>query len=118
MIIKWSFLGRNSCECQASKHKLIGNCLKCGRIVCEQEGSGPCFFCGNLVCARDERQAIISGTRDGKKLEQELLSRKFREHESGNLSSTTNQSPQASLNDIAVAVAFKDKLIEFDRTRF
>jgi hypothetical protein len=43
------FLGRNSCECQASKHKLIGNCLKCGRIVCEQEGSGPCFFCGNLV---------------------------------------------------------------------
>lgn len=43
------FLGRNSCECQASKHKLIGNCMKCGRIVCEQEGSGPCFFCGNLV---------------------------------------------------------------------
>ena len=41
--------GRNTCECQAAKHKLIGNCLKCGRIVCEQEGSGPCFFCGNLV---------------------------------------------------------------------
>jgi hypothetical protein len=46
--LHWS-LGRNSCECQASKHKLIGNCVKCGRIVCEQEGSGPCFFCGNLV---------------------------------------------------------------------
>jgi hypothetical protein len=41
--------GRNSCECQASKHKLVGNCLKCGRIVCEQEGSGPCLFCRNLV---------------------------------------------------------------------
>lgn len=43
------FLGRSTCECQAAKHKLIGNCLKCGRIVCDQEGSGPCFFCGTLV---------------------------------------------------------------------
>jgi hypothetical protein len=108
--------GRNSCECQASKHKLIGNCLKCGRIVCEQEGSGPCFFCGNLVCTRDERQIIISGTRDGKKLEKELLSRQIREYESQNLGENNNQSSQLSLNDIAQAVAFKDKLIEFDRT--
>lgn len=29
---------RRSCECQASKHKLIANCLKCGRIVCTEEG--------------------------------------------------------------------------------
>lgn len=29
---------RKSCECQASKHKLIANCLKCGRIVCAEEG--------------------------------------------------------------------------------
>ncbi|CAF2952255.1 unnamed protein product [Rotaria sp. Silwood2] len=108
--------GRNTCECQASKHKLISNCLKCGRIVCEQEGSGPCFFCGNLVCTRDERQLIISGTQEGKQLEQQLLSRQFREHESQNISNRTDESSQFSLNDIANAIAFKDRLIEFDRT--
>lgn len=41
--------GRHMCECQASKHKLINNCLKCGRIVCEQEGRGPCLFCDSMV---------------------------------------------------------------------
>lgn len=43
--------GRHVCECLAQKHKLINNCLTCGRIVCEQEGSGPCLFCGTLVCS-------------------------------------------------------------------
>uniref|UniRef100_A0A6B2E759 Putative activating signal cointegrator 1-like protein n=1 Tax=Phlebotomus kandelakii TaxID=1109342 RepID=A0A6B2E759_9DIPT len=41
--------GRHLCNCQASKHVLINNCLGCGRIVCEQEGSGPCMFCGSSV---------------------------------------------------------------------
>ncbi|KAG7232741.1 hypothetical protein CRUP_000650, partial [Coryphaenoides rupestris] len=40
--------GRHACECLAQKHNLINNCISCGRIVCEQEGSGPCLFCGNL----------------------------------------------------------------------
>ncbi len=30
--------GRNKCECQAQKHELVNNCLKCGRVVCTQEG--------------------------------------------------------------------------------
>lgn len=46
--------GRHLCNCQASKHGLINNCLKCGRIVCEQEGSGPCLFCSRPVYSRDE----------------------------------------------------------------
>ncbi|EPS69976.1 hypothetical protein M569_04788 [Genlisea aurea] len=37
------------CPCQARRHRLVGNCLSCGRIVCEQEGEGPCNFCGALV---------------------------------------------------------------------
>lgn len=41
--------GRHACECLAQKHALINNCLSCGRIVCDQEGSGPCLFCGSLV---------------------------------------------------------------------
>ncbi|KAK1284337.1 hypothetical protein QJS10_CPB21g00644 [Acorus calamus] len=34
---------------KAGKHKLVSNCLSCGKIVCEQEGEGPCSFCGALV---------------------------------------------------------------------
>lgn len=41
--------GRHPCDCLAQKHKLVNNCLSCGRIVCDQEGSGPCLFCGSLV---------------------------------------------------------------------
>lgn len=41
--------GRCACDCLAQKHKLINNCISCGRIACEQEGSGPCLFCGSLV---------------------------------------------------------------------
>lgn len=37
------------CLCQARRHKLVSNCLSCGKIVCEQEGEGPCKFCGALV---------------------------------------------------------------------
>lgn len=37
------------CTCQARSHRLVSNCLSCGKIVCEQEGEGPCHFCGALV---------------------------------------------------------------------
>ncbi|KAK7388947.1 hypothetical protein VNO78_23776 [Psophocarpus tetragonolobus] len=37
------------CSCQARRHRLVSNCLSCGKIVCEQEGEGPCKFCGALV---------------------------------------------------------------------
>ncbi|KAF8399469.1 hypothetical protein HHK36_015334 [Tetracentron sinense] len=37
------------CLCQARRHRLVSNCLSCGKIVCEQEGEGPCSFCGALV---------------------------------------------------------------------
>ncbi|KAJ0786165.1 putative Zinc finger, C2HC5-type, activating signal cointegrator 1 [Helianthus annuus] len=37
------------CSCEARRHRLVSNCLSCGKIVCEQEGEGPCSFCGALV---------------------------------------------------------------------
>ncbi|KAK2973542.1 hypothetical protein RJ640_010597 [Escallonia rubra] len=37
------------CSCQARRHRLVSNCLSCGKIVCEQEGEGPCSFCSALV---------------------------------------------------------------------
>lgn len=40
---------RNKCDCEARIHELINNCLKCGKIICKQEGIGPCFFCSEPV---------------------------------------------------------------------
>lgn len=44
-----NFSGRHKCDCEASVHELICNCLNCGRIVCEQENVGSCFTCGRTV---------------------------------------------------------------------
>lgn len=65
--------GRHLCNCEAAKHKLINNCIRCGRIVCEQEGSGPCLFCGNLVCTEDEQRIIESSSQNGENLKKNLL---------------------------------------------
>lgn len=65
--------GRHRCECQARKHQLINNCLRCGRIICEQEGSGPCLFCGNLVCTEEEKKMIRSSTKKGENLKKSLM---------------------------------------------
>lgn len=40
---------RKICYCQCTKHKLVNNCVNCGKIVCEAEGEGPCLFCGAWV---------------------------------------------------------------------
>jgi hypothetical protein len=85
--------GRVKCDCQAQKHQLIANCLTCGRIVCEQEGSGPCLFCTSLVCTESEMKIINSQTRKGDQLKKSLLSTK-------------------GLSD---ALAHRDKLLEYDR---
>lgn len=56
--------GRHACECLGQKHKLINNCLECGRIVCEQEGSGPCLFCGALVSNQGVTAPLAPGEID------------------------------------------------------
>ncbi|XP_054278390.1 activating signal cointegrator 1-like [Macrosteles quadrilineatus] len=88
--------GRHKCDCQASKHKLINNCLKCGRIVCEQEGSGPCLFCGNLVCSREEQEVLSSGTKQSSHLLQKLMDKKPAGYDA--------------------AIEQRNRLLEYDRT--
>lgn len=68
--------GRHPCNCQATKHELINNCTKCGRIVCEQEGSGPCFFCDNMVCTRLEMEVLQSNSKESDKLYNHLMEKK------------------------------------------
>lgn len=89
--------GRNKCDCQASKHKLVNNCLFCGRIVCEQEGSGPCFFCNNLVCSEEELKLIKSQTKKGENLKKTLLA---------------DKKAAKGLED---AVAQRDRLLDYDK---
>ncbi|KAI6225113.1 Zf-C2HC5 domain-containing protein [Aphelenchoides fujianensis] len=65
--------GRHRCECQARIHALVRNCTSCGRIVCEQEGSGPCIFCGEFVCTREEAEIIRNDPKKGAELHRQLL---------------------------------------------
>ncbi|ETN65739.1 activating signal cointegrator 1 [Anopheles darlingi] len=88
--------GRHHCDCQAVKHKLINNCLHCGRIVCEQEGSGPCLFCGSLVCTAEEQQLIDAASRKGNMLKRTLME-------------------QERPNGWAEALATRNRLLEYDR---
>lgn len=50
------------CSCQARSHRLVSNCLSCGKIVCEQEGEGPCHFCGALVLREGSSYAGLDET--------------------------------------------------------
>ena len=94
--------GRNSCECLASKHKLINNCLSCGRIVCEQEGAGPCFFCGNLVKAKHEADQISAP--------EETL--EIQNNKKNGKGKQNKEDPQHMMK----AIEHKNKLLEYDRT--
>ncbi|KAL0820181.1 hypothetical protein ABMA28_006106 [Loxostege sticticalis] len=89
--------GRHHCDCQASKHELVNNCLQCGRVVCKQEGSGPCLFCGNLVCTPEEQKELNAKTKASAKLMVSLMER------------SRPEGWQAALNH-------RNRLLEYDRT--
>ncbi|XP_061595513.1 activating signal cointegrator 1 [Cololabis saira] len=100
--------GRHPCECLAQKHKLISNCISCGRIVCEQEGSGPCLFCGSLVCTREEQEILQRDSNKSQKLRKKLMG----EHGEKELLPHQEAKIKAGLEK---AVQHKDKLLEYDR---
>lgn len=89
--------GRHPCECQAHRHALVNNCLKCGRIVCRQEGSGPCFTCGNLVCTNDEKSILAHESKRSQQLRNKLMN-------------------QPVDDNLLKAIEHKNKLLEYDRT--
>ena len=108
------------CECQAVTHKLVANCLKCGRIVCEKEGSGPCYFCSNLVCTPEELEKIKRGSVKGEKLKADLLSRTWKggiELVAQNLEAALTISRDDDDQKLKKAIEHKNKLIDYDRTR-
>lgn len=89
--------GRHPCECQASWHALVNNCLRCGRIVCRQEGSGPCFTCDSLVCTNEEKEVLSHESKRSQQLRNKLM----------------NQTMDEGL---LKAIEHKNKLLEYDRT--
>ncbi|XP_048041529.1 activating signal cointegrator 1 isoform X1 [Megalobrama amblycephala] len=100
--------GRQSCECLAQKHRLINNCLSCGRIVCEQEGSGPCLFCGSLVCTNEEQEILQRDSNKSQKLRKKLMGegtdREYLPHQEARMKTGLEK-----------AIKHKDKLLEFDK---
>ncbi|XP_054982427.1 activating signal cointegrator 1 isoform X3 [Sorex araneus] len=109
--------GRHPCDCLGQKHKLINNCLVCGRIVCEQEGSGPCLFCGSLVCTREEQDILQRDSNKSQKLLKKLMA--GTENSGKTDLSTKDLLPHQELKikcGLEKAIKHKDKLLEFDRT--
>uniref|UniRef100_A0A803P9J4 Zinc finger C2HC5-type domain-containing protein n=1 Tax=Cannabis sativa TaxID=3483 RepID=A0A803P9J4_CANSA len=73
------------CSCQAHQHRLISNCLSCGKIVCEKEGEGPFSFCGSLVLGKGSKYAGL------------------------------DESPPLISDAEAVAEAYSKRLVDYDR---
>ncbi|NXJ71989.1 TRIP4 protein, partial [Rostratula benghalensis] len=109
--------GRHACECLGQKHKLVNNCLLCGRIVCEQEGSGPCLFCGSLVCTKEEQDILQRDSNKSQKLLKKLMAGAESSGYLDAISKDLLPRQEARLKaGLEVAVKHKDKLLEFDRT--
>ncbi|MGH0115353.1 UNVERIFIED_CONTAM: hypothetical protein FKN15_006781 [Acipenser sinensis] len=121
--------GRHPCECLAQKHKLINNCLTCGRIVCEQEGSGPCLFCGSLVCTEEEQEILQRDSNKSQKLRKKLMAGSFPYMCGPCCVSGVERGCEGSEKDVLPheearmqaglekALQHKDKLLEFDKNR-
>ncbi|XP_077570030.1 activating signal cointegrator 1 [Stigmatopora nigra] len=101
--------GRLNCDCLAQKHRLINNCISCGRIVCEQEGSGPCLFCGSLVCTKEEQEILQRDSNKSQKLRKKLMGdcgeKDYPGHQEGKMKAGLER-----------AVQHRDKLLEYDKT--
>jgi len=91
--------GRHPCDCLATKHALVNNCTRCGKIVCAQEGPGPCLFCKALVATKQQQEVLDRGSKKSEQLRKQLLNDAAKYEESQ-----------------AKAEAQKERLLEYDRT--
>ncbi|MBN3314068.1 TRIP4 protein, partial [Atractosteus spatula] len=108
--------GRHPCECLAQKHRLINNCLTCGRIVCEQENSGPCLFCGSLVCTKEEQEIIQRDSNKSQKLLKKLMGGGDRASQAyGTEREFLPHQEARTKSGLEKALQHKEKLLEYDR---
>ncbi|XP_053573351.1 activating signal cointegrator 1 isoform X2 [Bombina bombina] len=109
--------GRHPCDCLAQRHQLINNCLTCGRIVCEQEGSGPCLFCGSLVCTNEEQDILLRDSNKSQKLRKKLFagSENSLKTEGSMMDILPRQNARLK-EGLEKAKQHRDKLLEYDKT--
>ncbi|KAH8272960.1 hypothetical protein KR026_011748 [Drosophila bipectinata] len=100
--------GRRHCNCQAAQHKLINNCLGCGRIVCEQEGSGPCLFCGEPVRTPEEEQQLAKAAREKGGVGGKQSGKQGKKQ-------AKESAKESSKESLEKALAQRDRLLEYDR---
>lgn len=89
----------------ASRHKLLTNCLRCGRIICEQEGPGPCMTCGNEVFDKKQQSRIAQ------RLHEQLVAEGKDQISAGEVKKALEREEQQRK-----AEEYKNKLLEFDRS--
>ena len=114
--------GRLLCEWvgNGERYKLVGNCLDCGKILCDQEGVGPCLVCGSEHVYLSDQGAMLDGTR----LDQATLADRRRGRMSG--ASDAHDAllqPSGEARNAAEDAAFlkaldlRDRLIHFEAHR-
>ncbi|XP_041034583.1 activating signal cointegrator 1 [Carcharodon carcharias] len=108
--------GRHPCECLGQTHKLINNCLGCGRIVCMQEGSGPCLFCGTLVCTKEEQEILVRDSNKSQKLRKKLMGTTGAGNPDTFERELLPHQEMVLKAGLEKAVKHKDKLLEYDKT--
>ena len=106
--------GRHPCECLGQKHMLVNNCVQCGRIVCEQEGSGLCYFCGSLVCTKEEQEILARNSKKSMKLYEKLVAQSFEKN--GPEPQLKGRAESKQDMGLQRALVHKEKLLEYDRT--
>lgn len=87
-------------DASSGRHKVLTNCLNCGKVIVEQEGWGPCLFCGNPLETGDRRSGLKRGDERGGLV----------------LSSGLPTEEEERINaSFQRAVATKDRLLSYDR---
>jgi hypothetical protein len=76
------------CECLATLHGLLSNCITCGKIVCRLEGPGPCLFCGSIVESPAQQLTLQKTRSKTSGLQTPEIVSTYRSSVSGNTSST------------------------------
>jgi len=107
--------GRHKCDCEATTHELICNCLNCGRIVCEQENVGPCFTCKEMVVTKQEIEEFARKAREFSEMKQKQNNESNRQDKKSSAPMNLKEIA-SSLIGIEKATEHKDKLLEFERT--
>ncbi|KAK9765078.1 hypothetical protein K7432_006884 [Basidiobolus ranarum] len=124
-LLKETAATRAPCDCLATKHPLLTNCLNCGKIICAREGPGPCMFCDTPVFSQEQQMQLLLELKKAKKAKpKNNLRRKVPAGQKSNLlyiekvtgSAVNTRSDAEDAEAMTRAQAHKNQLLEYDRT--